>query len=131
MKRLDIAEISPAEPCVVPRKDYEADRKRGFCVLEYTPARTMVIHNPRNPEQTVTKQLPAVLMFRCMRCRYDVVESDYGFDPETKQKRTGLDLIQKHLDRGVHPWPYNAFESPYGNVQDVTIEGVTDYTEEK
>lgn len=114
----------------IKRSDYEEDRKRGYTVLEHKPAGVLTVKNPRNPERSFTKQIPAVHVFRCMFCKFDAADSAYSPDPETSQARTGIDIIKKHLSIGKHPWSYTVFENPYGNVEDVTIEGVEDYLKE-
>lgn len=115
---------------VISRSDYEADRKRGFTVIEYKPAGELVIKNPRYPERKVVKQVPAVHMYQCMFCKFNAVDTAYSLDPDTQQPRTGLDIIKKHLTVNKHPWPYKPFDNPYGNIEDVTIEGVEDYSKE-
>jgi hypothetical protein len=130
MNRVDLPELAPKVAVVVPRADYETDRKRGFAVLEFSPKGEIVLRNPRNPESTLRREVPEVLMFRCMFCKFDAVDSSYPPDPETRTPRRGLELIRAHVEQNVHPWCYTPFDNPYGNIEDVTIEGVEDYTKE-
>lgn len=130
MKRVDIEPERVKEPVIVPRQDYEADRQRGYTILEYAPAGEVVIKNPRNPQSVIRRQVPAVLMFRCMQCQFDVIDGDYKPETDGGGPRSGIDIMKLHLFRREHPWRYTPFETPYGNIDDVRIEGVEDYTKE-
>lgn len=125
MKRIEHEDVKRV---VITRAELEADLKRGFCVLEFSPAGDLVIKNPRGNTE-IRKPMPAVHLFRCMRCQYDV--NDGAYPPDKKGvKRGGLALIKEHVTGNKHPWPYPLYESPYGNIEDVIIEGVADYQKE-
>ena len=121
MKRVE-HEAKPSH-IVISRKEYETDKERGYCILERNPPSKRVIKNPRDPNSELTIDIKRSLMFRCMKCQFDVLDGDYA-------KGNGLDKIKEHVWRNNHPWLYTPFTNPYGNVADVTIEGIEDYTEE-
>lgn len=129
MTRIDVDKDTKG-PTIITRADYEADRKRGYCVLEFSPAGEKIIKNPRNRTTEIRKVVPAMYTFRCMKCKFDAADTRYTPDPQTGGPRTGLDLIKLHVFRNEHPWPYGSFTNPYGNIEDVIIEGVDDYTKE-
>lgn len=119
IKRLDHPALPPA--IVITADQYEEDKKRGYCRLEAMPAKIQTVVNPRDRAQYVEAKIPAVNMFRCMECQFDVVDQDFS-------KGTGLDKMREHLAGGKHPWPYGHFDNPYGNIADVVIEGIDDYS---
>lgn len=108
---------------VITRQEYEADVARGYCILEYSPASTRMIKNPRDPRQEVRVPVEQTVIYRCMKCKFDAVSGDYN-------KTTGLSIIKEHVSGGHHPWMYGAFTSPYGNTADVSIEGISEYAQE-
>lgn len=118
IKRVDV----PANPvAVISQADFEEDFKRGFCVIEYNPARTETITDHRSGA-SVTRELEATLVVRCMFCEFDMVA---GFVKTYKGQRiTGEYCMQEHLKQNKHHWPYSAFKNPYGSVADVIIEGI-------
>jgi hypothetical protein len=120
MTRLDPPILKPAT--VVSRADYEADRLRGYCILEFRPAGIEVLTDRMNPGKEIRRPVSQILLFRCMRCQFDCVDSAYTKD------RTGLDIMKLHLFHGEHPWSYTPFKNPYGNIADVVIEGIEDYS---
>src|SRR3954469_10863936 len=106
------------------------DLKRGYTVLQLRPEGELIIRNPRNLDKPFVRKKPAVLLFRCMRCQFDAVDGDYNYIEGTGVRRQGLDVIKAHLEQGRHDWPYPSYENPYGNEEDVIIEGVEDYQKE-
>lgn len=105
-------EVETPAAQVVTSADYEADRARGYCILEWAPAGQSILRDARSRKE-ITRQTPAVHYFRCMDCQFDTM------DPE---------WMAKHRALGQHPWAYTPFESPYGNIADVVIEGIEDYS---
>lgn len=121
MKRIAL-EDTKQDPVHVSKQDFEADMKRGYTAVEVRPAGQRIIRNRRNPAKDIVTEIPPVVAFRCMRCQFDAVNSDYK-RPDGSY-RSGEDLIREHVFHGDHPWPYTRFETPYGHVEDVTIEGI-------
>lgn len=104
-------EQEPKTATVVSRKDFDADRTHGFVCLEYNPEREITIKD-RTSGRSIRQVLLADIMFRCVECQFDTLDRK---------------LIEMHLIEGKHPWAYTPFESPYGNVGYVVIEGIEDY----
>lgn len=114
---------APTERTVITTAWYNTDKQRGYTILEFTPARQQTIKNPRDPSQEVHVSVPRTLTYRCMRCQFDCIDGEY-------KDGTGVDVIKRHVLGNDHPWKYGAFSTPYGNVADVSIEGIEDYSKE-
>lgn len=104
-------EHEPRKVVTVSRKDFDADRTHGFVCLEYNPEREVVVTD-RTSGRSIRRVLLADIMFRCTECQFDTLDSK---------------LMELHQFEGKHPWAYTPFESPYGNVGFVQIEGIEDY----
>lgn len=116
-----IATEAAKEPFVISRADFEADLKRGYTVLEHSPATVEVIRDHRTGHK-LERPIPAVLKLACMRCQWDTIAGPLGLGPDNARK-TGEDLMVDHL-RQEHQWPYGPFCNPYGHMADVVIEGM-------
>ena len=123
--------ISPpeikVEHVVVSQTDFQADWKRGFCYLERVPETEEVITDRRSGK-SVTITHKQQIVFRCMRCQFDVLDSELA--PVGGKPRTAKDVIDEHIRVGRHPWTYTMFTNPYGRDGDVSIEGITNYSAE-
>jgi hypothetical protein len=99
-------------------------------VLVFRPAGLTILRNPYDPTHEIVKESPAMVTYRCMKCCFDVGEGDIPANTAGEAPRTALGVITEHLRSANHVWAYTPFETPYGNVRDVKIEGVEDYQKE-
>lgn len=104
-------EQEPLKAAIVSRKDFDADRSHGFVCLEYNPEREIILTD-RTSGRSIRQTLLADVMFRCVDCQFDTLDRK---------------LMEQHRFEGKHPWAYTPFESPYGNIGHVQIEGIEDY----
>lgn len=118
---------APAPHLVVTPDELKSDFARGYAIMLFQEEGDLVIHNPRGG--TIRRKQPQVLKYCCMRCKFDTVESYYPPAMEGGSPRTGLDIIRDHVFHAQHPWKFRPYETPYGLLGDVKIEGVEDYTE--
>lgn len=125
MIRVEHEAEAPVE--VITRSQYETDLKVGYCILIYRPKGEQILRDRRNPGKEIRQPVDEVLTYRCMRCRFDCISGAYGHG---EKQTTGINLIKAHIANGQHPWSYNPFENPYGNIADVVIEGIEDYSKE-
>lgn len=109
MKRLE--PTKKQEPVVISRANFDADFKFGYVAFEWNPERVVTLTDRLSGRQ-MQKTLLADIAYRCVRCQFDTLD----------QK-----LMDEHQLLQAHLWPYNPFESPYGNCSVVMIEGIEDY----
>ena len=98
---------------IVSRESFDHDWAFGFVCLEFNPPREEILRDSRTGRE-IRRHLDADITYRCVRCQFDNLDKKE---------------LEIHMAEGVHPWPYGPFQSPYGHIADVEIEGIDDYQE--
>lgn len=98
-------------PSVISRADFDKDYAFGYVALEYNPERVEIITDRRTGKQ-IRRTLLADITYRCVDCQFDSLDRK---------------VTEQHRAEGNHPWGYGPFQSPYGHIADVEIEGIEDY----